>query len=249
MRPERARAAPDAPDAPTGPNAPPRALCLVPARGGSKRIPGKNARAFCGVPMIRRSIEAALGAGCFARVVVSTDDRRLAELAREAGAEVPFVRPAPLSDDHATTLEVVRHALDALELGGPLPARVCCLYATAPFVRAGDLVAGAAALDGADFAMAVARYAFPIQRAVRVDASGALRMVDPARYAARSQDLEETLHDAGQFYWGTVDAWRDERPFFDSRVAPIELPRWRVRDIDTPEDWTEAEALFRALGG
>ena len=224
------------------------ALCLIPARGGSKRVPGKNVRDFCGKPMIGWSVEAALAAGCFTRVVVSTDDDRIAAVARAAGAEVPFARPPHLADDHATTLAVVRHALDALEADGALPDALCCLYATAPFVRARDLRAGAGALRGADFAMAVTRYAFPIQRAVRINAARHLEMFHPERYATRSQDLEEALHDAGQFYWGTVTAWRRDLPFFSQRVAPIELPRWRVQDIDTPEDWTQAEALFRALG-
>ena len=222
-------------------------VCLVPARGGSKRVPGKNVRDFCGVPMIRRSIDAARASGCFSRIVVSTDDARIADVAREAGAEVPFERPARLADDHATTLDVVRHALDALEADGAPPEALCCLYATAPFVRPADLVAGREALAGADFSMTVTRYAFPIRRALRLNAAHALEMLEPEHYATRSQDLEEALHDAGQFYWGTPAAWRSPASFFERRVAPVELPRWRVLDIDTPEDWTHAEALFRAL--
>ncbi len=223
------------------------AVCLIPARGGSRRIPRKNVREFHGRPMIHWSIDAAAAAGCFARIVVSTDDPSIAEIARAAGAEVPFVRPARLADDHATTIEVVRDALDRMEATGSLPHALCCLYATAPFVRADDLRAGAAALDAADFVMPVARYAYPVQRALARDARGNLRMLHPERYASRSQDLDEALHDAGQFYWGRTAAWRDEAAFFDRRVAALELPRWRVQDIDTPEDWTQAEALFAAL--
>jgi len=224
-------------------------VCLVPARGGSKRVPGKNVRSFCGKPMIHWSIEAAAESGCFERILVSTDDERTAAIARAAGAEVPFTRPPTLADDHASTLAVVRHAIDFLDAAGALPETLCCLYATAPFVRAEDLRLGRAQLPGWDFAMPVTRYAFPIQRALRIGPARRLEMLDPERYEVRSQDLEEAVHDAGQFYWGTAHAWRDDRPFFAQRVRPIELPRWRVQDIDTEEDWTQAEALFRALEG
>ena len=219
-------------------------VCLIPARGGSKRIPGKNIRPFAGRPMIDWSIAAALDAGCFDRVIVSTDDEAIAETARTAGAEVPFVRPDVLADDHATTAAVIAHALDWLEGRGGLPRALCCLYATAPFVRAGDLLAARAMLDdGSDFAMPVAAYAFPVQRAVFLD-GGHMRMADPGAFSTRSQDLPEAYHDAGQFYWGTVAAWRSGAPVFGPRTAALVLPRWRVQDIDTPEDWHMAERLF-----
>lgn len=221
-------------------------LCLIPARGGSKRIPGKNIRPFVGKPMIVWSIEAAEKAGCFDRIIVSTDDPAIAEVARRAGAEVPFTRPAALADDHATTLAVIRHALDWCETQGALPDALCCLYATAPFVRADDLRAGAALLSQALFAIPVTSFGFPIQRAVKI-VNDRLQMVDPAQYATRSQDLDETFHDAGQFYWGRTTAWRAGLPPFGPDAAPIRLPRWRVQDIDTPEDWQRAELMFQAL--
>ena len=219
-------------------------LCLIPARGGSKRIPRKNVRPFAGRPMILWPLAAARASGLFDRIVVSTDDAEIAALARDHGAET-LDRPAALADDHATTRDVVLHALDTLT---DLPDALCCLYATAPFVRAEDLAAAHALLDdGADFAVPVARYPFPIERAVRIR-DGRLAMDRPEHLSTRSQDLEESFHDAGQFYWGTPSAWRGDAPIFGPRTAPLVLPAWRVQDIDTEEDWTRAEAMFRALG-
>lgn len=221
-------------------------VCLIPARGGSKRIPGKNIRDFAGRPMIAWSIAAAREAACFSRIIVSTDDETIASVARAQGAEVPFMRPAALADDHATTIAVVRHALDWCAAQGALPDTLCCLYATAPFVRADDIRAGLGMLDGALFAMPVTTFGFPIQRAVAIR-DGRLAMFDPSQAAVRSQDLEEAWHDAGQFYWGTAAAWRGDVPIFGPQTAPIVLPRWRVQDIDTPEDWVRAETLWRML--
>jgi len=222
-------------------------LAVVPARGGSKRIPRKNLREFGGKPIIAWSIEAARASACFDRVVVSTDDAEIAEVARSLGAEAPFVRPAALSDDQTGTIPVVRHAAEMC--GAAAGDLVCCIYATAPFVRAEDLRAGLEALlaGGADYAFGVASYAFPIQRAIRRTSDGRVEMFDPAQFQTRSQDLEEAWHDAGQFYWGKAEAWRAELPIFARRSVPVVLPRHRVQDIDTPEDWTRAEWLFRAL--
>ena len=221
-------------------------LCLIPARGGSKRIPGKNIRDFAGKPMIVWSIEAAEQADCFTRIIVSTDDPAIADIARAHGAEVPFARPAALSDDHATTVDVIKHALTWLADTSTAPDTLCCLYATAPFVRADDIRAGQALLQHAAYAIPVTTFAFPIQRAVRL-VDGHLAMFDPARYAIRSQDLDEAYHDAGQFYWGRSAAWLADVPVFGADTAPIILPRWRVQDIDTPEDWARAELMFQAL--
>ncbi len=222
-------------------------LAVIPARGGSKRIPRKNLRVFCGKPMIVWSIEAAIESDCFERIVVSTDDEELAEIAREHGAEVPFMRPAELSDDHTGTGPVVAHAADACGVGdGDL---VCCIYATAPFVTPEDLQRGHEVLEasGAEYAVSVTSYAFPIQRALRLAEGGRLQMLQPEHLLTRSQDLEEAWHDAGQFYWGRARAWRAGMPLFSRDAAPVPLPRHRVQDIDTPEDWTRAELMFRAL--
>lgn len=222
-------------------------VAVIPARGGSQRIPRKNIKPFGGRPMIAWSIAAALDSGCFDRVVVSTEDAEIAEVARACGAEQPFVRPAELADHHTGTLAVMRHAVEALGL--PDDALACCIYATAPFIDVADLRRGhdLLAASAADYAFSVTRYPFPIQRAIRLTADGRVTMFDPAQFARRSQDLEEAFHDAAQFYWGRATAWRAERPLFGHGAIPVVLPRHRVQDIDTPEDWERAEWLWRAM--
>ena len=223
-------------------------VCVIPARGGSKRILHKNIREFAGKPMIAWSIEAAQFSRCFDRVIVSTDDEEIAETARQWGAEVPFTRPAELADDHTGTIPVIAHAVDWLSANEETPDLVCCLYATAPFVRAEDLRRGREALVGwaADYAFSVTSYAFPIQRALRISDNEQVSMFQPEHFSTRSQDLEEAWHDAGQFYWGRAEAWLAGSPIFSERAVPVILPRHRVQDIDTPEDWERAEWLFRA---
>lgn len=227
-------------------------LAVIPARGGSKRIPRKNIRPFGGRPMIAWSIDAALQSGCFDRVIVSTDDEQIAEAARAAGASVPFMRPAALSDDHTGTIPVVAHAVQwMMDHGdaGDAPTEVCCLYATAPFVQAADLQRGLGLLQssGAQYAFSVTSYAFPIQRAIRLDGQGRVAMFDPTQFNTRSQDLEEAFHDAGQFYWGRASAWLQGLRLFSPDAVAVHLPRHRVQDIDTPEDWTRAEWLWQAM--
>lgn len=222
-------------------------LAVIPARGGSKRIPRKNIRSFGGRPMIAWSLQAAQDSGCFDRILVSTDDEEIAEIARQHGGEVPFLRPAALSDDHTGTTAVVAHAVQWQQ--GQRPAtEVCCLYATAPFVQAGDLRRGLRALleSGADYALSVTRFPFPIQRAVRITEDLRIEMFQPQYIHTRSQDLEEAWHDAGQFYWGQAQAWLAQKPIFNRHSVPVVLPRHRVQDIDTPEDWATAEAMFQA---
>lgn len=224
-------------------------LAVIPARGESKRIPRKNIKAFCGKPIIAWSIEAAEASACFDRIIVSTDDREIAETALEYGAEAPFLRPAELCDDHTPTAPVIAHAIHWHRDQGLEPEHVCCIYATAPFVQAADLSAGLSLLKESDsnFAVAVTRYGFPIQRAVRLNASGRIEMFHPEHLNTRSQDLPEAFHDAGQFYWGRADAWLEGRSLLSEQAVPILLPRVRVQDIDTPEDWAQAETMFRAL--
>lgn len=223
-------------------------LAVIPARGGSKRIPRKNIKLFCGKPIIAWSIEAALTSDCFDKIIVSTDDDEIAEVALQWGATVPFMRPASLSDDMTGTIPVVRHAIEwHIERDEP-PDAACCIYATAPFVRADDLLCGREALisGGADYAFSVTSYPFPIQRAIKI-ADGRVAMYQPEHFRTRSQDLEEAYHDAGQFYWGSTQAWCAERPLFSVGAIPVLLPRHRVQDIDTPEDWTRAEWMFKAM--
>lgn len=223
-------------------------LAVIPARGGSKRIPRKNIKLFCGKPMIAWSIEAALRSGCFDQLVVSTDDVEIAEIAQQYGAQVPFIRPVELSDDYTGTTAVVAHAIGWFVAHGQAPAQVCCLYATAPFVCADDLRRGLSVLTetGSDYAFSVTSYAFPIQRAVRISPAGRIEMINFEHFDSRSQDLEEIYHDAGQFYWGSAEAWQQEKRIFSSAAAPIVLPRHRVQDIDNPEDWIRAEWMFKA---
>jgi len=224
-------------------------LAVIPARGGSKRIPRKNIKPFCGKPMIAWSIEAARESGCFDRIIVSTDDAEIAEVARQYGAETPFVRPPELANDYAGTIPVIRHAVEWCSAHAHTAEVVCCLYATAPFVTAVDLQRGLTVLTetGCDYAFSVTSYAFPIQRAIRITPAGRVEMFQPECFNTRSQDLEEAFHDAGQFYWGHAAAWLAERPIFTPEAAPVILPRHRVQDIDTAEDWTRAEWMFKAL--
>jgi pseudaminic acid cytidylyltransferase len=224
-------------------------LAIIPARGGSKRIPHKNIRPFCGKPMLAWSIEAALQSDCFDRVMVSTDAPEIAGLAVQLGAEVPFIRPATLADDYTGTIPVIQHAIEWFQQAGEAPTEVCCLYATAPFVNAADLQAGLQLLlqSGSDYAFTVARYPFPIQRALRMTADGRVLMFQPEHFNTRSQDLEPAFHDAGQFYWGRADAWQAGKPLFAEGSCPILLPAHRVQDIDTEEDWIRAELMFKVL--
>lgn len=224
-------------------------LAIIPARGGSKRIPRKNIKPFGGQPMLAWSIDAARQSGCFDRVLVSTDDPEIAEVAKGHGAEVPFVRPLELSDDHTGTIPVIAHAIGWQNAQGKQVSQACCIYATAPFVRAQDLKHGLEVLEssGADYAFSVTSYAFPIQRAVRITPEKRISMFQPKHFNTRSQDLEEAWHDAGQFYWGKANAWLAGLPLFSEGSTPIVLPRYRVQDIDTPEDWARAELMFKCF--
>ncbi len=224
-------------------------VAVIPARGGSKRIPRKNIRRFCGKPMIVWAIEVAMQSGCFDRIIVSTDDSEIAQVALAHGAEVPFVRPPALSDDYTGTIPVVAHAVQWQNTNGDSVKEVCCIYATAPFLLASDLQRGLQVLreSGADYAFSVTSYAFPIQRAIRCTTTGRVEMFSPQYFGARSQDLPGAYHDAGQFYWGTAAAWLEEKVIFGPAAAPVILPRHRVQDIDTPEDWTRAEWMFKAM--
>jgi N-acylneuraminate cytidylyltransferase len=222
-------------------------ICIIPARGGSKRIPRKNIRDFCGQPMIAWSIQAAKESGCFERIVVSTDDDEIAETAEHYGAEAPFRRSTGLADDHTPTVPVIADAIERLNVVAQTP--VCCLYATAPFVTPDDLRAGLIRLEetGAPFVLSVTTYAFPVQRALRRNSAGEVEMFDPAQMQTRSQDLEQAWHDAGQFYWGKAERWSSNKGIFGQGTQGVVLPRHRVQDIDTVEDWLRAERMMSSL--
>jgi len=226
-------------------------VAVIPARGGSKRIPRKNIKPFAGKPMIAWSIEAALNSGLFDRVIVTTDDQEIADVAKSYGAEVPFIRPPELSDDHAATIPVIAHAIDKLRAGGDAPDEVCCIYATAPFVSVDDL-AGAYELfrnSQSHYCFTVTEFGAPVFRSFSVDELGAVAMFWPENFDKRSQDLPQAFHDAGQFYWGKATAWLNGDIFFAPHSRAFVIPRWRVQDIDTPDDWARAELMAPAIMG
>jgi len=224
-------------------------LCVIPARGGSKRIPRKNIKDFNGKPMIAYSIETALKSNFFDRVIVSTDDQEIAAVAKGYGAEVPFMRPKELADDYAGTLPVIKQAIEWFDNNDQSPTEVCCLYATAPFVQIESLQKAYQQMHdtGAEYCFTATSFPFPIQRAIKVTASNRVEMFQADQFNQRSQDLEEAFHDAGQFYWGSAEAFRAMKPIFSRVSSPYLLPRHLVQDIDTAEDWLRAELMFKVL--
>ena len=224
-------------------------VAVIPARGGSKRIPGKNIKPFYGKPMIAYSIEAAKNSKLFERIIVSTDSEDIAKVAKQYGAETPFLRPENLADDFTGTDPVVLHALSYLREQNYAASYVCCIYPTAPFIKIEYLKQGLDTLieNDADSAFTVTSFPYPIKRALRIDEQGALKMIWPEHFQTRSQDLEEAYHDAGQFYWARVDRYIESGRFFSKNAVPIFLPRYLVQDIDTLEDWKTAELMFSSL--
>jgi len=224
-------------------------VAIIPARGGSKRIPRKNIKDFAGRPMIAHSILAAQQSGCFERIIVSTDDDEIADTARIWGAEVPFVRPPELSDDRTATAPVLLHALDWLDQEGGAPPVACCIYATAPFLQAEYLKEGLATIlrTGATTTFSVTSFAFPIYRGLQLDNTGVVSMIWPEHQQTRSQDLPEAYHDAGQFYWLDTARFRANLSLYAADSRAVILPRRLVQDIDTQEDWDVAVALHAAM--
>lgn len=221
-------------------------ICIIPARGGSRRIPRKNIREFCGKPIIAYSIEAALGSGLFDEVMVSTDDDEIAEVAQRFGADVPFMRSSETSGDMATTADVLLEVLERFESIGKTFDVVCCLYATAPFVTAGKLCEAWSLLDGVDSVVSTAPFSFPPQRGLlERDGSAAWWMPDNAQ--RRSQDLEPVYHDAGQLYFCRTKRLVSERSLVCGTCRMLVLPELEVQDIDNESDWRMAEAKYRML--
>lgn len=223
-------------------------IAIIPARGGSKRIPRKNIRLFAGKPMIAYAIDAARSSGLFDRVVVSTDDDEIARIAKEFGAELPFTRPATLADDHTPTVPVIAHAIRACREIGWDVASACCIYPGVPLIDPDDLVRAAEMLEhaGEGYVFPVAPFPSAIQRALRRSEDARVTPFDPLHVATRTQDLEPGYYDAGQFYWGGAEAWLAGLALHAHGRA-IVLPEWRVVDIDTPDDWDRAERLYRAF--
>jgi len=225
-------------------------IAIIPARGGSKRIPRKNIKDFCGKSMLAYPIQAALQSGVIDKVVVSTDDAEIAEIALQYGAEVPFVRQSQLADDYTGTTEVIRDAISQLQSLGWKLDYCACLYATTPLLDAGliaELLHRLVATK-ADFMFTAARFSFPIQRALVLTETGGVAPFEPASISKRSQDLIPTYHDAGQLYWAKASTWLDlQKSVFSANSQLYELPSHRVQDIDTPDDWRRAEYLYRML--
>jgi len=221
-------------------------IALIPARGGSKRIPKKNIKNFFGKPIIAWSIELAFKSGCFDKVIVSTDDKEIAEIANFYGAETPFMRSKELSDDHTVLSSVISDAIQKLNLDINY---LCAILPTAPLIQVEDIQDALKQLlsqPNFDFAFTVTDFGFPIQRALRID-DGQVSMFEPHHMNTRSQDLERAWHDAGQFYWGKATSWLEGEPVFGSKSIPIKLPRFRVQDIDSIDDWSRAEYIFKLI--
>lgn len=225
-----------------------KAVAIIPARGGSKRIPRKNIKNFHGKPLIAYSIEVAIASNLFDKVIVTTDDEEIAAIARQYGAETPFIRPKELSDDFTGTADVVNHALNYLEQQGECYNYVCTIYATAPLLQKEYLIEGLDKLKNstAVHAFSCTSMPFPIQRTFKITKSGRCEMFTPEHYTTRSQDLEEAYQDAGQFYWSKVGITSKEI-LFGKESIPVILPRYLVQDIDTLEDWQRTEFMYEAI--
>ena len=224
-------------------------VAIIPARGGSKRIQKKNIKLFCGQPIIAYSIKEAIASGLFDRVIVSTDDYDIADISKGFGAEVPFMRPKSLSGDCVGTMDVINHTINFLEKTSKNIEYACCLYPTAPFVTVDDLRKGYKVLLRSKklFSFSVTSFSFPIQRALKINSQWEMEPFWPENIEKRSQDLEEAYHDAGQFYWGRRVGFLEKETILSSASAPVVLPRERVQDIDTEEDWRRAELLYKLL--
>ena len=225
-------------------------IAIIPARGGSKRIPRKNIKEFCGKPMIAYAIAAAKESNLFEHIIVSTDDEEIAQIAIAWGAETPFDRPAELANDYTATVPVIAHAIeDCRNLGWKFDM-ACCIYPAVPFIQVDDLRGALARMkkSEADYCFPVTEYPTVIQRALKHLSNGKMKPFYPEFETTRTQDLEPAYYDAGQFYWGKVGAWLTNSKIHNNGLG-YTIPNWRVVDIDTPEDWSRAEILAPIIMG
>jgi pseudaminic acid cytidylyltransferase len=224
-------------------------IAVIPARGGSKRIPRKNIKPFGGKPMIAYAIDAAKASGLFEHVIVSTDDEEIGAISRLYGAETPFVRPPELADDHTPTVSVIAHAITACQTLGWQVDFACCIYPGVPFIQVDDLKAGFELLktSGANYSFPVTEFPSAIQRGLKRGQDMRMVPFNPEYEQTRTQDLEQAYYDAGQFYWGGTQAWLSTSTRLHSGSAGLVIPQWRVVDIDTNEDWARAELIYQAL--
>ena len=221
-------------------------VAVILARGGSKRIPKKNIKQFRNKPIITWPLEVVKNSALFDHIIVSTDDEEIAEVSKKCGAKVPFIRPAELSDDYSGTTEVMAHAVSWMQKQQWQPDAI---YATSVFLTTDDLEKGLKAFNSGDweYAFSVTNFEYPIFRSLKKHPDGGVEMFFPEHFESRSQDLPETLHDAAQFYWGKPTAWLNHDKLFDCNSIPVMIPRWRVQDIDTEDDWIQAEKIFNNL--
>jgi pseudaminic acid cytidylyltransferase len=223
-------------------------IAVIPARGGSKRIPRKNVKLFNGIPMLVWAISAAKTSGQFDRIIVSSDDDEIIQIAVDNGAEAPFVRPADLADDITPTVPVIAHAVNECRSLGWNAEFFCCIYPSVPLLQAGDLTRSFELITSlnCDFVYPVTEFAHPTQRAMRRLRSGRMEFIDQSNELTRTQDLEVTYHDAGQFYWGRASSWTSHKKMHSEGVGMV-IPNWRVVDIDTADDWKRAELLAQVI--
>lgn len=223
-------------------------IAIIPARGGSKRIPRKNIRDFCGKPMISYAITAAIESGLFQHIVVSTEDEEIAEIAGGLGAEIPFVRPVELADDHTATVPVIAHAIQACHYLGWQFDRVCCIYPGVPFIQIDDLIGAFERIREVDlnYSFPITEYPSAVQRALRIIGDGRTQPFYPDFSTIRTQDLEPSYYDAGQFYWGSAKTWLSGVNIHSNGYGYV-IPNWRVIDIDTLDDWKRAELIYQSF--
>ena len=224
-------------------------ICIIPARGGSKRIPRKNIKEFLGKPIIAYSINAALESGIFDEVMVSTDDQEIADFAEKEGAKLPFLRSASNSDDFSTTADVLVEVLKDYSDIGQQFSDACCIYPTAPFVTPDDLKRGKVLLDspGVESVFPVVKFDYPVWRGLKMSSKGKIEMLWPQYLGSRSQDLEPTFHDCGQWYWFKVREFLETKNLFSAKSSGLELTNMEVQDIDTESDWRLAELKYEYL--
>ena len=224
-------------------------IAIIPARGGSKRIPHKNIKPFGGKPIISYSINAAKKSNLFKRIIVSTDSEKIAKVSRAYGAEVPFMRPPEISDDYTHVSPVIHHALQWLLNNGEIVEYICCILATAPLLESKYICRGYELIKdrNATSAIAVTAFPYPIFRAYKINNAGRIEMVWPENFDTRSQDWPETYQDACQFFWANAKKFLKEKTFLTSDTIPVKLPRYMVQDIDTLEDWKSAEVQYELL--
>ena len=226
-------------------------VAIIPARGGSRRIPEKNIKIFAGQPIIAYSIKTARDSSLFDRIILSTDSEKIAGIGKSYGAEVPFIRPRELSDEFTGTAEVLIHAINWLNERDKFYPYFCCIYPTAPFLEKEYLAKGFDSLrkNNASSAFSVTSFPYPIFRALKIEANNRIKMLWPEHMNSRSNDLPDAYHDAGQFYWFDTEKFLQEQTVISSDSIPVFLPRYLVHDIDTLEDWQTAEIFYSAFKG